>query len=45
MRRAAARGLRVVERDLREPGIRGLLAALAHADDADVISLRTPIDA
>jgi glycosyltransferase involved in cell wall biosynthesis len=45
MRRAAARGLRVIERDVREPGIRGLLAALAHTDDADVISLRTPIDA
>jgi glycosyltransferase involved in cell wall biosynthesis len=45
MRRAASRGLRVVEQGLRETGVRGLFAALEHADDADVISLRTPIDA
>jgi len=45
MARAAARGLRVAERVIDDPGPRGLLAVLAKAGDADVISLRTPIDA
>jgi glycosyltransferase involved in cell wall biosynthesis len=45
MARAAAVGLRVVERAIRAPGACGLLAALEHADGADVVSLRDPVDA
>jgi glycosyltransferase involved in cell wall biosynthesis len=45
MAHAAAVGLRVVERAIRAPGARGLLAALEHAGGADVVSLRDPVDA
>jgi len=45
MVRAGRMGLRVVERVVREPGVRGLLAAVDGASDADVISLRSPVDA
>jgi glycosyltransferase involved in cell wall biosynthesis len=44
MERAAAAGLRVVERNTEEPGPRGLLAVLERTGDADVISLRNPVD-
>lgn len=40
-----ARGLRRVERGWREPGARGLLAALADVGDADVVELRSHVDA
>jgi glycosyltransferase involved in cell wall biosynthesis len=42
--RAAARGLRVVERALPQPGMGGLLHAISSVDDADMISLRSPVD-
>jgi glycosyltransferase involved in cell wall biosynthesis len=42
---AAAGGLRVVEQVVPEPGARGLLGALRAADGADVVSLRSPVDA
>jgi glycosyltransferase involved in cell wall biosynthesis len=45
MDRAAAMGLRVVEPDVREAGARGLLAAIDGARNADVVSLRSPLDA
>jgi glycosyltransferase involved in cell wall biosynthesis len=41
---ARATGLRVVERSLREPGARELIAQLDGLGDADVVNLRTPID-
>jgi glycosyltransferase involved in cell wall biosynthesis len=41
---ARATGLRVVERSLREPGARELIAQLGGLGDADVVNLRTPID-
>jgi glycosyltransferase involved in cell wall biosynthesis len=40
-----ARGLRRVERSWREPGARGLLTALTEVGDADVIELRSHVDA
>jgi glycosyltransferase involved in cell wall biosynthesis len=43
--RAAARGLRVVECALPEPGARGLLGAVRMVNGADVVSLRSPVDA
>jgi glycosyltransferase involved in cell wall biosynthesis len=42
--RAAVRGLRVVERAVPAPGVRGLLQALEHVADADIVSLRSPVD-
>jgi ribosome-associated translation inhibitor RaiA len=42
---ATARGLRVVERRLPEPGVRGLLQAMDGLGDVDVVSLRSPLDA
>jgi glycosyltransferase involved in cell wall biosynthesis len=45
MARAAAAGLRVIERPVREPGPRGLLAALEQVNGADVVSLRSHVDA
>jgi glycosyltransferase involved in cell wall biosynthesis len=42
---AAYAGLRVAERNLPERGVRGLLAALEGVDAADVVSLRSPLDA
>jgi glycosyltransferase involved in cell wall biosynthesis len=41
---AAARGLRVVERVLPEPGVRGLLHAVDGLDEVDMVSLRSPVD-
>jgi glycosyltransferase involved in cell wall biosynthesis len=41
---AAAAGLRVVERPLPQPGVRGLLQALEGLDGADLLSLRSPLD-
>jgi glycosyltransferase involved in cell wall biosynthesis len=41
---AAARGLRVVERAFPQPGMGGLLHAVTSVDDADIISLRSPVD-
>jgi len=45
LRRAAAAGLRVVERAQREPGTAGLLESLKGVDDADVVNLRSPLSA
>jgi glycosyltransferase involved in cell wall biosynthesis len=45
LRRAAEQGLRVVERTWREPGAVGLLAALQDVADADVVDLRSFVDA
>jgi glycosyltransferase involved in cell wall biosynthesis len=42
--RAAADGLRVVERTT-APGLQGMLDAVRDPDDADVLNLRTPLDA
>ena len=41
---AASAGLRVVERASAEPGVRGLLNAVAGAGDADVVSLAMPLN-
>jgi glycosyltransferase involved in cell wall biosynthesis len=41
---ARARGLRVVERALGEPGVPSLLHAVSGMDDADIVSLRSPVD-
>lgn len=41
---AAARGLRVVERGLPAPGIRGVLQGLAALDAIDIVNLRSPLD-
>ena len=41
---AAAGGLRVVERPLPQPSIRGLLQTLEGLERADLISLRSPLD-
>jgi glycosyltransferase involved in cell wall biosynthesis len=41
---AAAQGLRVVERALPYAGVQGLLDAVDDLDDADIVSLRSPID-
>ena len=45
MRRAAAMGLHVIDRPIREHGARGLLAALDDMNGADVVSLRSHVDA
>jgi glycosyltransferase involved in cell wall biosynthesis len=42
---AAAWGLRVVERIVPEPGVWGLLHAVEGLHDADIVSLRSPLDA
>jgi glycosyltransferase involved in cell wall biosynthesis len=44
MATAAAQGLRVVERALPPTGVQGLLDAVADLGDADIVSLRSPID-
>jgi glycosyltransferase involved in cell wall biosynthesis len=41
---AAAQGLRVVERAMPRPGVRGLLHALEDVHEADIVSLRSPVD-
>jgi glycosyltransferase involved in cell wall biosynthesis len=41
---AVARGLRVVERALPNPGVGGLLQVLDGLHDVDVVSLRSPLD-
>jgi glycosyltransferase involved in cell wall biosynthesis len=41
---ARARGLRVVERALHEPGVPSLLHAVSGMDDADIVSLGSPVD-
>jgi glycosyltransferase involved in cell wall biosynthesis len=41
---AAAAGLGIVECPLPQPGVRGLLQALAGLEGADLISLRSPLD-
>jgi glycosyltransferase involved in cell wall biosynthesis len=43
--KAAAAGLRVVERSSPDEGIQGLLRALEGIDDADIVHLRTPLNA
>jgi glycosyltransferase involved in cell wall biosynthesis/ribosome-associated translation inhibitor RaiA len=42
---AAASGLRVAERTLPEPGVRGLIQAMAGLDGADVVNLRSHLNA
>jgi glycosyltransferase involved in cell wall biosynthesis len=42
---ARARRLRVTHRESRTPGIAGLLAALQDVDNADVVNLRSQVDA
>jgi glycosyltransferase involved in cell wall biosynthesis len=41
---AASRGLKVVERRFGRPGTRGLLEGVASLEEADVVSIRTPVD-
>lgn len=41
--RAAAAGLRIIERTAPEPGAHGLVQSLAAVGDADVVSLRSPL--
>jgi hypothetical protein len=41
---AAGAGLRVVERCSDEPGIRGLMSAIQGSEEADIVSLRMPLD-
>ena len=41
--RAAAAGLRVIERSLAQAGVPGLLGSLSQAANADVVSLRSPL--
>jgi glycosyltransferase involved in cell wall biosynthesis len=41
---ARARGLRVIERQWKEPGVEGLLGALEDVGDADVVLLRSHVD-
>jgi glycosyltransferase involved in cell wall biosynthesis len=43
--KAAAVGLRVSERSSADEGIQGLLQALEGIDDADIVHLRTPLNA
>jgi glycosyltransferase involved in cell wall biosynthesis len=43
--RAAAMGLRLIERPIRARGARGLLEALEEVDGADVVSLQNRVDA
>jgi glycosyltransferase involved in cell wall biosynthesis len=43
--RAAAAGLRVVDRQASAPGVPGLLDALDDLDGADIVNLRSPVDA
>ena len=45
LRRATATGLRVVDRKSTAAGIAGVLDALQHTDDADIINLQSHIDA
>lgn len=42
---AARAGLRVVERTLPQPGVCGLLHVLEGLEEADMVSLRSPLDA
>ena len=44
LRTAAARGLRVVACTMPEPGVAGLLHAVSKVDDADIVSLCSPVD-
>jgi glycosyltransferase involved in cell wall biosynthesis len=41
---AAARGLRVAECTMPEPGVWGLLQAISNVDNADIVSLRSSVD-
>ena len=41
---AAARGLRVVECTIPEPGVPGLLHVVSRVDNADIVSLCSPVD-
>jgi glycosyltransferase involved in cell wall biosynthesis len=41
---AAAQGLQVVECTIPEPGVWGLLHAIRNVDNADIVSLRSPVD-
>src|SRR6266511_1570985 len=41
---AAATGLQVAERPLPQRGVRGLLQALEHLDEVDMVSLDSPLD-
>jgi glycosyltransferase involved in cell wall biosynthesis len=44
MAAARAAGLHVVEREIVEPGARGLLGAMADINGADILSVRSPLD-
>jgi glycosyltransferase involved in cell wall biosynthesis len=41
---AAARGLRVIERALPHPGVRGMLGMIESVRDVDIVSIRSPLD-
>jgi glycosyltransferase involved in cell wall biosynthesis len=41
---AAARGLRVVERALPHPGVRGMLGMIESVREVDIVSIRSPLD-
>jgi glycosyltransferase involved in cell wall biosynthesis len=43
--RAAAAGLRVVERTASQVGVQGLIESLGRTDNADILSLRSPLSA
>jgi len=45
LRAARSRGLRVVERSARRPGVEGLIEALSEPGDAAVVHLRSHVDA
>jgi glycosyltransferase involved in cell wall biosynthesis len=42
---AARAGLRVADRQLRQPGVRGLMQALEGLEDVDILNLCSPLDA
>lgn len=44
LERALECGLRVVHRDVPKSGVAGIIDAVAHAGDADVINLTSPLD-
>lgn len=41
---AAARGLRVIERDLLYPGVRGIWGLIEDTREVDMVSIRAPLD-
>jgi len=44
LRTAARAGLRVVERSMRLPGVRGMLDALTGLEEVDIVNLRSQLD-